>query len=112
LTDPTGTGADCSQHIHLDFQFGTAAGHLTSIERLNKDTGALDDIALTYLGNGKYRWAFDLDGGSAELFKFEDEAPFVGITQVPEPSTLGLVGLAAGGLAVWRRRRVGKSRSV
>src|SRR5439155_7242699 len=29
LTDPTGTAADVSQHVTMDFLFGTATGHLT-----------------------------------------------------------------------------------
>jgi hypothetical protein len=104
LTDPTGTAADAAQHITMDFLFGTAAGHLTGIERLNPDTGAVEDVALTPIGSGKYRWSFDLDGGSAELFKFADGAPFVGAA-VPEPGTLGLVGAAGAGMLGWRRWR-------
>jgi hypothetical protein len=105
LTDPTGTAADCSQHVNLDFQFGSSAGHLTSLLRLNQDTGAIDTIPLTSIGSGKYRWSIDLDGGSAELFKFDDGAPFVGVAVVPEPSTLGLVGVAGTGLLIRLRRR-------
>jgi hypothetical protein len=105
LTDPAGTAADAQQHITMDFLFGSAAGHLTGIERLNPDTGLVEHIALTPIGSGKYRWSFDLDGGAAELFKFDDGAPFVGVTPVPESGTLGLVGMAAGGLLVGRRWR-------
>jgi hypothetical protein len=109
LTDATGTAADASQHITMDFLFGTGTGHLTGIQRLNPDTGAVEDVTLTPVtGNpGKYRWTFDLDGGSAELIKFNDGAPFVGVTPVPEPGALGLLGAAAVGLTlrVIRRRR-------
>ena len=103
LTDPTGTAADAQQHITMDFLFGTATGHLTGIDRLNADNGAVENMALTPVGGGKYRWAFDLDGGSAELFKFADGAPFVGVA-VPEPSTLGLVGAAMAGAFLRGRR--------
>ncbi|HEX4588363.1 MAG TPA: PEP-CTERM sorting domain-containing protein [Gemmataceae bacterium] len=104
LTDPTGTAADTRQHITLDFLFGSAAGHLTGLDVLNPDTGAVDTVQLTPIGGGKYRWAFDLDGGSAELFKFADGAPFVGVAPVPEPGTLGTLGAVAT-LFVWRRWR-------
>jgi hypothetical protein len=103
LTDPTGTAADARQHITMDFLFGTAAGHLTGIERLNPDTGLIEEVTLTPIGGGKYRWSFDLDGGEAELFKFADGAPFIGVTPVPEPSALGLTGMAASGLLIGRR---------
>jgi hypothetical protein len=102
LTDPTGTATDTRQHVTLDFLFGTAAGHLTALDVLDPSTGLVNTVPLTSIGNGKYRWAFDLDGGSAELFKFSDGAPFVGVTPVPEPGTLGLV--AAAGLLGWRCR--------
>jgi hypothetical protein len=102
LTDPAGTAADTRQHVTLDFLFGTGAGHLTALDVLDPDTGAVNTVPLTSIGNGKYRWAFDLDGGSAELFKFSDRAPFVGVTPVPEPGTLGLVAVA--GLLGWRCR--------
>jgi hypothetical protein len=105
LTDPTGTAADASQHVTMDFLFGTAAGHLTGIQRLNPDTGLVENVALTPIGSGKYRWSFDLDGGGAELFKFNDGAPFVGVTPVPEPSALVLLGPLAAGFGAWRRRR-------
>jgi hypothetical protein len=106
LTDATGTAAEASQHVTMDFLFGTAAGHLTGIQRLNPDTGAVEDVALTPIGGGKYRWSFDLDGGSAELIKFNDGAPFVGVIPVPEPSALVLLGpVAAGCLACRRQRR-------
>jgi hypothetical protein len=105
LTDATGPAADARQHITMDFLFGSAAGHLTGLDVLNPDTGAVETIPLTSIGGGKYRWAFDLDGGSAELFKFADGAPFVGVTAVPEPSALALAGVAAVGLALRRRSR-------
>ena len=107
LTDPTGTSADCSQHITMDFLFGTAAGHLTALDVLNQDTGAVDEVQLTPIGGGKYRWTIDLDGGSAELFKFADGAPFIGTSSVPEPGTLGLAAAAA--LAFGLRRRFKRS---
>jgi hypothetical protein len=105
LTDANGTPADTRQHINLDFTFGTAPGHLTGIQVLDPDTGAVQDIALTSIGNGKYRWSFDLDGGSAELFKFNDGAPFVG---VPEPSALALLGAVAAAFGLRRRRGTGR----
>jgi len=105
LTDATGTAADARQRVTLDFQFGTQPGHLTGIQRLNPDTGAVEDIMLPVVFAGRYRWTVDLDGGAGELFKFADGAPFVGVTPVPEPSALGLVGAVAAGLALRRRPR-------
>jgi hypothetical protein len=108
LTDPTGTAADARQHITMDFLFGTAAGHLTGLDILTPDTGTVDNVQLTSIGGGKYRWSIDLDGGSAELFKFADGAPFVGVA-VPEPSTFGLLGFAIGSALIRRRRSSRKS---
>jgi hypothetical protein len=104
LTDPTGTGADTRQHITMDFLFGTAAGHLTALDVMDPNTGAINEVALTSIGSGKYRWTFDLDGGAATLFKFADGAPFIGVA-VPEPGSLVLVSAAGVGLVVARRRR-------
>jgi hypothetical protein len=104
LTDPTGTGADTRQHITMDFLFGTAAGHLTALDVMDPNTGAINEVTLTSVGSGKYRWSFDLDGGSATLFKFADGAPFIGVA-VPEPGSLVLASAAGVGLVVARRRR-------
>jgi hypothetical protein len=105
LTDPTGTGAETRQHITMDFLFGGAAGHLTGLDVLDPSTGTVQTMQLTSVGSGKYRWAFDLDGGAATLFKFSDGAPFIGVT-VPEPGSLTmLAGAGLLGLRLARRRR-------
>lgn len=100
--DPGTTAADYRQEILLDFLFPAGSG-INSLEELDPNTGQVEVIPLTSLGSNKWRLTLDLDGGMGALFKFNDGSPFVGVDAVPEPASLGLVGL--GGLMLIRRRR-------
>jgi hypothetical protein len=80
LTDPTGTAADCSQRITLNF-----ASNLTAIEILNPLTG-LAEVQLLPLSNGSRQLVLNLNGGDAALFKFSDGAPFIGTTLTGPPA--------------------------
>jgi hypothetical protein len=79
LCDPTGTAANCSQRIELNFTTG-----LTAVEMLNPVTG-LAEVQLLPLTNGSRQLVLNLNGGDAALFKFSDGAPFVGTALTGPP---------------------------
>jgi hypothetical protein len=79
LCDPTGTAADCSQRIELNF-----ATSLGAVEMLNPLTG-LAEVKLLPLTNGSRQLVLNLIGGDAALFKFSDGAPFVGTELIGPP---------------------------
>jgi autotransporter-associated beta strand protein len=77
LTDPTGSATDCRQLIALGYDFGTTG--IKSVQRLRRDTGQVEVLPLTHDQSGQYILNVTLDGGTADLFKFNDGAPFAGI---------------------------------
>jgi hypothetical protein len=97
LSDETGSAADCAQQIRLDFDFG--ASSIDSLLRLNRETGQVEEVVgLLSDGGSLYHLDLVLDGGTGDLFKFDNGGAFV-----PEPATLAL--LLMGGLALLRRGR-------
>ena len=100
LSDPTGLAADCRQQITLNFDFKTSG--ISSLLRLSRETGLVEQVPLTSDGGSKYHLALILDGGTGDLFKFNDGAPFVGF-YVPEPSMAP--ALAGGALSLVGMRR-------
>jgi hypothetical protein len=81
LSDPTGTAANCSQRIELNF-----AANLTAVEMLNPLTG-LAEVQSLPLSNGSRQLVLNLNGGDAAFFKFSDGAPFVG-TELTGPPVM------------------------
>jgi autotransporter-associated beta strand protein len=77
LADMSGTSAQTSQTINLDFKFLSSG--ITQLERINQSTGAVEDVSLTNIGGGKLRYTLTLGGGESDLFKFKDGAPFIGL---------------------------------
>ncbi len=85
-SDNTATVADTRQQMTLDFDFGITG--INSLLRLNRNTGQVDVIntsysdggntVLTSLGGGKYQLQLKLDGGTGDLFKYNDGTAFVG----------------------------------
>jgi len=92
LSDPAGLVGDCRQQITVSFDFKTSG--ISSLLRLSRDTGLVEQVPLTFDGTTRYHLSLTLDGGSGDLFKFNDGAPFVGF-YVPEPSALWLLALPA-----------------
>ncbi len=86
-SDNTGTVAETRQQMTLSFDFGVTG--INSLLRLNRNTGAVDTINTSYsdggntvftsLGNGKYQLQLKLDGGTGDLFKYNDGTAFVGV---------------------------------
>ena len=98
LSDATGEAADCRQLIRLDFNFGTSG--ITDLLRLSRDTGAVEEVGLVHTSGSLYYLDLYLDGGTGDLFKFNNGGMFV-----PEPGTMSLLGVGLGVLALWRLRR-------
>ncbi len=106
LTDPdpnSGTAAACSQRIRIDFDFGDSG--INSLLRLL--TPEVEEVALIHDGGSLYHLDLQIGGGTGNLFKFNNGGAFVGSYIVPEPSTMSLLGIGLGVLAIWglRRRR-------
>lgn len=60
--------------INFDFQ----SSGITSLQRLNRDTGQVETVALIHDGGSLYHLNLTLYGGTGDLFKFNTGAPFVG----------------------------------
>ena len=85
-SDNTATVTETRQQMTLNFDFGVTG--INSLQRLNRNTGLVEVIdtsysdggntVLTSLGNGKYQLQLKLDGGTGDLFKYNDGTPFVG----------------------------------
>jgi autotransporter-associated beta strand protein len=77
LQDPTLTVSDCTQQITMDFDFG--ASGINSLQRLRRSDGQVEVVPLTHLTGNQYRLSYNLEGGTGDLFKYNDGTPFVGI---------------------------------
>src|SRR2546423_9857093 len=87
LTDPTGSVADCTQTIRLNY-----ISTMPAIQMLDPDTGNVINVNVPIdQATGRKLWDVTLGGGDMIVFKFNDGAPFVG---VPEPASLALVLVA------------------
>lgn len=98
LSDAVGLTSETRQRITVDFDFG--ASGITGLERLSRLTGLVEAAPLISLGGSLYRLNLDIDGGTGDLFKFADGAPFVG---VPEPTAILLL-MPIATVALRRRR--------
>jgi hypothetical protein len=81
LLDPVASPEDTRQTITINFNFHFA-GTPTSLLRLNRDTGLSEVVPLTNTGGFTYKLTFTLDGGTGDLFKYNDGTSF----PVPEPA--------------------------
>ncbi len=100
LVDPNGTVADTSQLIHLTFNF--AGSGIDKLLRLNRDTGLIEVVPLNHVSGSTYRLDLLLEGGTGDLFKYDNGLPFV----IPEPSTIMLIMPATFMLAnLWTKAR-------
>ena len=74
-SDNTALVTDCQQQITLNFDFGTSG--VTSLQRLRRSDGHLEVVPLTQITGNQYQLVFTLDGGTGDLFKFNDRTPFI-----------------------------------
>jgi len=79
--------AETRQAITVNFDFGT--NNISGLQRLRRSDGQVESIAAggtysnltwTRTGAATYQLVVTLDGGTADLFKFDTGAPFVGTT--------------------------------
>jgi hypothetical protein len=75
LTDPSALASETQQRIEVVFNFADSG--ITSLQRLNRNTGNVEVVSLINLGNHQYKLDLVLDGGTADLFKYNTGAPFV-----------------------------------
>jgi hypothetical protein len=96
LTWTNASAADTAQLIRLDFDFGDSG--ITSLQRLNRETGLVELVPLISDGGSRYHLDLTLPGGTGDLFKYNTGALFL----VPEPGSM--VGVCAGLVLLARRR--------
>ena len=75
LHEPNASAADTAQRITVEFDFGVSG--ITALQRLSRDTGMVEIVPLQSLGGSLYQLELDLPGGTGDLFKFANGAPFV-----------------------------------
>ena len=73
LTDLTGTAADCSQQIKLNF-----LDTFSAVELLDPLKGAVQKRVLPLVSKRR-QLVLNLNGGDAALFKIANGSPFVGL---------------------------------
>ena len=78
LTDANGTAAETAQTISLNFDFLSSG--IDSLLRLSRDTGLIEEVSLVSDGGSLYHLDLTLDGGTGDLFKFNNGATFLGAT--------------------------------
>ena len=61
--------------IRIDFDFGDSG--ISSLQRVNRDTGNVENVALISDGGSLYHLDLTLPGGTADLFKFNTGALFI-----------------------------------
>jgi hypothetical protein len=64
----SGSASAQAQWYHLTFDFTGSV--FDSLQRLSRDTGQVESIALTHLGGSQYSLDLNLDGGTGDLFRF------------------------------------------
>ena len=78
LADDVGTSVETAQNISLNFNFLNSG--IDSLLRLSRDTGLIEEVPLVSDGGSLYHLDLTLDGGTGDLFKFNNGATFLGAT--------------------------------
>ena len=74
LSDFDGSAAETQQRIRLTFDFG--ASGIDSLLRLSRETGLVEEVNLVSEGGSFYHLDLILDGGTGDLFKFNNGGAF------------------------------------
>ena len=75
LCNPKGSAAQCRQQIRLEFEFGDS--DVKGLLRLSRDTGEVEKVDLIEEGESRYHLDLKLDGGTGDLFRFDNGGAFV-----------------------------------
>lgn len=75
LTDATGNLADTTQRVRLAFNFGTSG--INSLLRLSRLTGQVETVSLVHDLGSNYHLDLILEGGTGDLFKYNNGTGFV-----------------------------------
>ncbi len=75
LSSEAGTALDARQQLTVNFDFGSSG--INSLQRMSRDTGLVEDVSLFHLGGSQYKLDLQLDGGTGDLFKFNNGGIFV-----------------------------------
>ena len=78
LSDDIGTAVETAQTINLNFNFLNSG--IDSLLRLSRDTGLIEEVSLVSDGGSLYHLDLTIDGGTGDLFKFNNGASFLGAT--------------------------------
>src|SRR5206468_2041030 len=76
LQDASALATDCAQSMTLNFNFG--ASGITALDRLRRSDGAVEVLPLNHISGSLYSYTLTLDGGTGDLFKYDDGTAFVG----------------------------------
>jgi len=79
LSDELDGASFASQQILLEFDFGSSG--IDSLLRLSRDTGLVEVVNLVSNGGSLYSLDLILEGGTGDLFKFNNGGLFVGLPE-------------------------------
>jgi hypothetical protein len=99
LSDSVGNAFETRQQINIDFNFGSSG--INSLLRLSRETGEVELVELTHFGGSQYGLSLILDGGTGDLFKFNNGGTFVGTFMDGDFNGDGIVDAAD--YVVWRK---------
>jgi hypothetical protein len=85
LTAPNGTVDDCKQRIRIDFDFGDSG--ISRLLKLSRETDVVEKVRLVHDGEGRYHLEIDCDGGTGDLYKYENGIPFVDMRELNSQSS-------------------------
>jgi len=75
LSNPKGSAAQCRQLIQIDFDF--TGSNVTGLLRLSRETGKVGKVTLARKRGARRLLNLRLDGGTGDLFKFDNGGEFV-----------------------------------
>ena len=96
-----GTADALAQWYRVIFDF--TGSDFDSLVRLSRDTGKVELVTLTPMGNSVYSLDLNLPGGTGDLFAFWDSSN--PLPTVPEPGAITLLISGSIGAFVWMWRR-------
>ena len=80
LDDPTALVSETQQQLTLNFDMGYTT--INSLQRLRRSDGQVEIVPLNHLSGSQWRLVFNLEGGTGDLFKYNDGNYFVGAQPV------------------------------